>query len=114
MLDAAAVNNSLILTICTSFLFTSIQTNEQGIKVRALTFSFMTLLTKVSNHVALLMPETKMSDLQRLTVKTYCDIAFAKHPQFVKLSREARFCTLSDPNYCGKMQVSWTRACIMR
>ncbi|XP_072024091.1 uncharacterized protein [Amphiura filiformis] len=81
------------------------QRNDQGIKVKALTFSFMTLLTKVSNHVALLMPETKMSDLQRLTVQTYCDIAFAKHPQFVRLSRESRFCTLSDPKYCGKMQV---------
>ena len=80
--------------------------NGKEIKVKSLTFSFMHLLMKVSNHVALLMPETTMSDLQRYTVQTYCDIAFAKHPQFVQLSRESRFCTLSDPKYCGKMQVS--------
>ncbi|XP_038068189.1 DNA excision repair protein ERCC-6-like 2 [Patiria miniata] len=79
--------------------------NSEGEKVKALTMTFMSLLIKVANHVALLTPDVSMSDVQRKRAQKYCDIAFARHPQFVALSREARFCTLSDPSYCGKMQI---------
>ncbi|XP_022089252.1 DNA excision repair protein ERCC-6-like 2 [Acanthaster planci] len=79
--------------------------NPDGEKVKALTMTFMSLLIKVANHVALLTPDVTMSDQQRRRAQKYCDIAFARHPQFVTLSREARFCTLSDPSYCGKMQI---------
>ena len=67
----------------------------------------MSLLIKVANHIALLTPHVNMSDKQRQKAQKYCDIAFARHPQFVTLRREARFCTLSDPSYCGKMQVGY-------
>ena len=35
-----------------------------------------------------------------------CEEAFSKHPQFLEMSRQASFLTLSDPKYCGKMQVN--------
>ncbi|XP_033636346.1 DNA excision repair protein ERCC-6-like 2 isoform X2 [Asterias rubens] len=79
--------------------------NPDGEKVKSLTLTFMSLLIKVANHIALLTPDVSMSNKQRQRAKKYCDIAFARHPQFVTLSREARFCTLSDPSYCGKMQI---------
>ncbi|XP_030852582.1 DNA excision repair protein ERCC-6-like 2 [Strongylocentrotus purpuratus] len=79
--------------------------NERGEGIKSLTFGLMSLLIKVSNHIALLMPDVSKSEKQREKSLRYCQIAFAKQPQFVELSREARFATLSDPMYCGKMQV---------
>ncbi len=34
---------------------------------------------------------------------------FSKYPQFMEISRRASFVTLTDPKYCGKMQV---RVCV--
>ncbi|XP_063962861.1 DNA excision repair protein ERCC-6-like 2 isoform X2 [Lytechinus pictus] len=79
--------------------------NDCGEGIKSLTFGLMSLLIKVSNHIALLMPDASKSKKQREKSLRYCEIAFAKQPQFVELSREARFATLSDPTYCGKMQV---------
>ena len=69
-------------------------------------FSFMHVLLKTSNHVALLIPHSRMSPDQEQRAKKLCDIAFKDHPEFVALARDAAFRTLSDPKYCGKMKVS--------
>ncbi|XP_041475305.1 DNA excision repair protein ERCC-6-like 2 [Lytechinus variegatus] len=79
--------------------------NDRREGIKSLTFGLMSLLIKVSNHISLLMPDASKSKKQREKSLRYCEIAFAKQPQFVELSREARFATLSDPTYCGKMQV---------
>ena len=35
-----------------------------------------------------------------------CDVVFSVLPQFKDIHSGARFLTLSDPKYCGKMKVS--------
>ena len=68
-------------------------------------FTFMHLLLKVSNHVAMLVPKNNTSEQQNKMARKICDVAFEKHPGFVNQTREASFQTLSDPKYCGKMKV---------
>ncbi|KAJ8040811.1 DNA excision repair protein ERCC-6-like 2 [Holothuria leucospilota] len=78
---------------------------SDGLSVKAVTFSFMSALIKAANHTALLIPSPGMSPLQQKTAEKFSKIAFAQHPQFTRLSKHARFCTLSDPHYCGKMMI---------
>lgn len=73
--------------------------------VRAVTMSFMHLLIKVANHVALLLPCNTDSEEQQKRALEICTLAFSMHPQFLQQSRNASFRTLSDPQYCGKMKV---------
>ncbi|XP_064606212.1 DNA excision repair protein ERCC-6-like 2 [Liolophura sinensis] len=81
------------------------QTSSDGTPVRNLMFTYMSLLMKTANHVALLIPNKTTSEGQRKHAKEICEIAFAKHPQFVSQASEASFRTLSDPKYCGKMKI---------
>ncbi|XP_078575534.1 uncharacterized protein LOC144861483 isoform X2 [Branchiostoma floridae x Branchiostoma japonicum] len=81
------------------------ETNVDGESVKELMFSYLSVLLKVSNHVALLLPEMQGSKKALKRTQRVCDVVFKKHPHFVKLAREAAFRTLSDPKYCGKMQV---------
>ncbi|XP_066299011.1 DNA excision repair protein ERCC-6-like 2 [Branchiostoma lanceolatum] len=81
------------------------KTNADGEKVKELMFSYLSVLLKVSNHVALLLPEMQGSKKALKRTQRVCDVVFRKHPHFVRLAREAAFRTLSDPKYCGKMQV---------
>lgn len=66
---------------------------------------FLPLLLKCSNHIGLLLPSFVASDEQNIKAYRVCETAFAKHPEYLKMSRDASFLTLSDPKYCGKMQV---------
>ncbi len=82
------------------------QETSDGRKLNAVTLSFMHLLLKAANHVALLMPSRTASIEQQKKAKEICQVAFASHPEFLQLTREASFRTLSDPKYCGKMKVT--------
>ncbi|KAH3696910.1 hypothetical protein DPMN_084393, partial [Dreissena polymorpha] len=81
------------------------KTAADGISVKSLRFTFMHLLLKTANHVALLIPTLKTSERQVKTAQEICKIAFKNHPEFVTQTCEAAFRTLSDPKYCGKMKV---------
>ncbi|XP_067677911.1 DNA excision repair protein ERCC-6-like 2 [Haliotis asinina] len=79
--------------------------SPEGHNITSVMFSFMHLLLKTANHVALLTPHANSSLQQLKRTKEVCKIAFKDHPQFLEQSREASFRTLSDPKYCGKMKV---------
>ncbi|CAL1534431.1 unnamed protein product [Lymnaea stagnalis] len=76
-----------------------------GMKVQALVFSYMHLMLKAANHIALLLPDDKMSEKQATMTRLVCEVAFKEHPQFVEQTQLAAFRTLSDPKYCGKMKI---------
>lgn len=73
--------------------------------MKSLMFTFMHLLLKTSNHVALLIPTRKTSEKQAKMARVICEAALKEHPEFVVQTMEASFKTLSDPKYCGKMKV---------
>ncbi|OBS73762.1 hypothetical protein A6R68_15700 [Neotoma lepida] len=79
-------------------------TNSQGEKVRTLCLSYLTVLQKVANHVALLQTASTSKHQETLT-KKICDQVFSRFPDFVQKSKDAAFETLSDPKYSGKMKV---------
>uniref|UniRef100_A0A4W3J0J9 ER6L2 protein n=1 Tax=Callorhinchus milii TaxID=7868 RepID=A0A4W3J0J9_CALMI len=79
--------------------------NQYGNTVRQIYFSYLALLRKVSNHVALLQPDDSTSKMQASTVKRVCEQVFHKFPEFVQQSKQAAFETISDPKYSGKMKV---------
>ncbi|XP_053395526.1 uncharacterized protein LOC123523704 isoform X2 [Mercenaria mercenaria] len=81
------------------------QKTPDGQSIRSLRFTFMHLLLKTSNHVALLIPTEKTSERQATTARKICEAALSKHPEFVAQTKEASFKTLSDPKYCGKMKI---------
>ncbi|XP_076462027.1 uncharacterized protein LOC143294538 isoform X2 [Babylonia areolata] len=72
---------------------------------KSVMFTFMHVLLKASNHIALLTPHGRMSPDQARQARRLCAVAFRDHPEFLELAREAAFRTLSDPKYCGKMKV---------
>ena len=77
-----------------------------GLKVRSLILQMMHLLLKASNHTALLIPrQFSTSNLQQKLCKDVCETAFSQHSQFVGLPIQVAYRTLSDPQYCGKMEV---------
>ncbi|XP_028747547.1 DNA excision repair protein ERCC-6-like 2 isoform X1 [Peromyscus leucopus] len=80
------------------------KTNSKGEKVRTLCLSYLTVLQKVANHVALLQT-TSTSRHQETLTKKICDQVFSRFPDFVQKSKDAAFETLSDPKYSGKMKV---------
>ncbi|XP_053433121.1 DNA excision repair protein ERCC-6-like 2 isoform X2 [Nycticebus coucang] len=80
------------------------KTNSQGETVKTLYFSYLTVLQKVANHVALLQSATT-SKQQETLIKRICDQVFSRFPDFVQKSKDAAFETLSDPKYSGKMKV---------
>uniref|UniRef100_A0A8C8VJZ3 ERCC excision repair 6 like 2 n=1 Tax=Pelusios castaneus TaxID=367368 RepID=A0A8C8VJZ3_9SAUR len=79
------------------------KTNAHGETMRALYFSYLTILRKVANHAALLQTDT--SKQQEEHIKRVCNHVFSKFPDFVQLSKDAAFETISDPKYSGKMKV---------
>ncbi|EHB09651.1 Putative DNA repair and recombination protein RAD26-like protein [Heterocephalus glaber] len=83
----------------------SISTNSRGETVKTLYLSYLTVLQKVANHVALLQA-TSTSRQQETLIKRICDQVFSKFPDFVQKSKDAAFETLSDPKYSGKMKAS--------
>ncbi|KAM7166502.1 DNA excision repair protein ERCC-6-like 2 isoform 1-T1 [Macrochelys suwanniensis] len=80
------------------------KTNAHGETMRALYFSYLTILRKVANHAALLQTENT-SKHQEEHIKRVCNQVFSKFPDFVQLSKDAAFETISDPKYSGKMKV---------
>ncbi|KAB0351847.1 hypothetical protein FD754_016704, partial [Muntiacus muntjak] len=80
------------------------KTNSQGETVKTLYFSYLAVLQKVANHVALLQT-AGTSKQQETLIKRICDQVFSRFPDFVQKSKDAAFETLSDPKYSGKMKV---------
>lgn len=80
------------------------KTNSHGETVKTLYLSYLTVLQKVANHVALLQT-TSTSRQQETLIKRICDQVFSRFPDFVQKSKDAAFETLSDPKYSGKMKV---------
>jgi SNF2 family DNA or RNA helicase len=79
--------------------------NSEGVKWRYLILPFLTLLTKVCNHVGLLLPQSRASEKQKHKCREICEEVFLQHHEFIYITRQASFQTLSDPEYCGKMKV---------
>ncbi|XFG03240.1 hypothetical protein AB1E19_006864 [Capra hircus] len=80
------------------------KTNSQGETVKTLYFSYLAVLQKVANHVALLQTASA-SKQQETLIKRICNQVFSRFPDFVQKSKDAAFETLSDPKYSGKMKV---------
>ncbi|XP_053152672.1 DNA excision repair protein ERCC-6-like 2 isoform X2 [Hemicordylus capensis] len=78
--------------------------NAHGETVRALYFSYLTILRKIANHTALLQTDNT-SKQQEAHIKRVCSQVFPKFPDFVQLSKDAAFETISDPKFSGKMKV---------
>ncbi|XP_040844802.1 DNA excision repair protein ERCC-6-like 2 isoform X3 [Ochotona curzoniae] len=79
------------------------KTNSRGESVKTLCLSYLTVLQKVANHVALL--QAASTSKQETLIQRICDQVFSKFPDFVRKSKDAAFETLSDPKYSGKMKV---------
>ncbi|KAL7988784.1 hypothetical protein Chor_007703 [Crotalus horridus] len=94
------------------FLSAPDKTNAHGETMNALYFSYLTVLRKIANHAALLQTENT-SKQQEAYITRICSHVFSKFPDFVDLSKNAAFETLSDPKYSGKMKVNesavWSR-----
>nr|XP_054376262.1 DNA excision repair protein ERCC-6-like 2 isoform X3 [Pongo abelii] len=80
------------------------KTNSHGETVKTLYLSYLTVLQKIANHVALLQAAST-SKQQETLIKRICDQVFSRFPDFVQKSKDAAFETLSDPKYSGKMKV---------
>ncbi|NXI75623.1 ER6L2 protein, partial [Rhipidura dahli] len=78
--------------------------NAHGETIKSLRFSYLMILQKVANHAALLQTENT-SKLQEAHIKRVCSQVFSSFPDFVQLSKDAAFETISDPKYSGKMKV---------
>ncbi|XP_074935973.1 DNA excision repair protein ERCC-6-like 2 isoform X2 [Phalacrocorax aristotelis] len=78
--------------------------NAHGETVKSLRFSYLTILQKVANHAALLQTDNT-SKQQEAHIKRVCSQVFSSFPDFVQLSKDAAFETISDPKYSGKMKV---------
>ncbi|XP_052557139.1 DNA excision repair protein ERCC-6-like 2 [Tympanuchus pallidicinctus] len=78
--------------------------NSHGETIKSLQFSYLTILQKVANHVALLQTDNT-SKQQETHIKRVCNEVFSSFPDFMKLSKDAAFEIISDPKYSGKMKV---------
>uniref|UniRef100_A0A7N6B9Q0 Excision repair cross-complementation group 6-like 2 n=1 Tax=Anabas testudineus TaxID=64144 RepID=A0A7N6B9Q0_ANATE len=81
------------------------KTNSEGVEIKALYFSYLAILRKVANHVALLQSTTGTSKKQEKYVSAICQKVFQKFPDFVQRCKDEAFEALSDPMYSGKMKV---------
>lgn len=79
--------------------------NAEGVAVGTLYFSYLTILRKVANHVALLQSSPDTSSKQVKYVTAICEKVFQKFPDFVQRCKQASFEAMSDPIYSGKMKV---------
>ncbi|NXY13162.1 ER6L2 protein, partial [Atrichornis clamosus] len=78
--------------------------NAHGETIKSLRFSYLTILQKVANHAALLQTDNTTKQ-QEAHIKRVCSQVFSSFPDFVQLSKDAAFETISDPKYSGKMKV---------
>ncbi|NXL50291.1 ER6L2 protein, partial [Podilymbus podiceps] len=78
--------------------------NAYGETIKSLRFSYLTILQKVANHAALLQTDNTTKQ-QEAHIKRVCNQVFSSFPDFVQLSKDAAFETISDPKYSGKMKV---------
>ncbi|NXH47963.1 ER6L2 protein, partial [Dicaeum eximium] len=78
--------------------------NAHGETIKSLRFSYLIILQKIANHAALLQTDNT-SKLQEAHIKRVCSQVFSNFPDFVQLSKDAAFETISDPKYSGKMKV---------
>ncbi|NXA13248.1 ER6L2 protein, partial [Sapayoa aenigma] len=78
--------------------------NAHGETMKSLRFSYLTILQKVANHAALLQTDNT-SKQQEAHIKRVCSQVFSSFPDFVQISKDAAFETISDPKYSGKMKV---------
>ncbi|XP_072452999.1 DNA excision repair protein ERCC-6-like 2 isoform X2 [Notamacropus eugenii] len=81
------------------------KTNSYGETVKALYFSYLAILQKVSNHAALLQASSNTSKQQETHLNRICSQVFSKFKDFMQKSKDAAFETISDPKYSGKMKV---------
>ncbi|KAJ7993959.1 hypothetical protein DPEC_G00260080 [Dallia pectoralis] len=79
--------------------------NAKGVRVADLYFSYLAILRKVANHVALLQSSGNTSKKQEQYVAEICEKVFQKFPDFTERCRQASFEAMSDPVYSGKMKV---------
>ncbi|XP_072537957.1 DNA excision repair protein ERCC-6-like 2 [Salminus brasiliensis] len=79
--------------------------NSDGVLVRNLYFSYLAMLRKVANHVALLQTKEGTSKKQEKYVAAICEQVFRKFPDFMGKCKQAAFEAMSDPVYSGKMKV---------
>ncbi|XP_033738502.1 DNA excision repair protein ERCC-6-like 2 isoform X2 [Pecten maximus] len=76
-----------------------------GVSTRQMRFTFMHILLKIANHVALLVRSEKSDKQLTEFSKEVIKYIQEKFPEFFSETREAAFRTLSDPKYCGKMKI---------
>ncbi|KAM4615933.1 DNA excision repair protein ERCC-6-like 2 isoform 2-T2 [Polymixia lowei] len=81
------------------------ETNSEGVKMKELYFSYLAILRKVANHVALLQSTAGTSKKQKKYVSAVCEKVFQKFPDFVRRCKQEAFEAMSDPAYSGKMKV---------
>ncbi|KAF5905294.1 DNA excision repair protein ERCC-6-like 2 isoform X1, partial [Clarias magur] len=79
--------------------------NSDSVSVRRLYFSYLAILRKVANHVALLQSKEGTSKKQEKYVTAICEQVFKKFPDFTERCKQAAFEAMSDPVYSGKMKV---------
>ncbi|XP_019958308.2 DNA excision repair protein ERCC-6-like 2 isoform X1 [Paralichthys olivaceus] len=79
--------------------------NSEGVQMKNLYFSYMAILRKVANHVALLQATAGTSKKQEKYLSAICQKVFQKFPDFVQRCKDEAFEALSDPMYSGKMKV---------
>ncbi|KAK6313402.1 hypothetical protein J4Q44_G00167490 [Coregonus suidteri] len=79
--------------------------NARGVRVTDLYFSYLAILRKVANHVALLQSKWNTSKKQEQYVNEICEKVFQKFPDFTERCKQAAFEAMSDPMYSGKMKV---------
>ncbi|KAM9821409.1 DNA excision repair protein ERCC-6-like 2 isoform 3-T3 [Syngnathus typhle] len=79
--------------------------NSEGGPVKALYFTYLSILRKVASHVALLQSTAGTSKKQEKCVSAICQKVFQKFPDFNQRCKEEAFEALSDPMYSGKMKV---------
>ncbi|XP_035022492.2 DNA excision repair protein ERCC-6-like 2 isoform X1 [Hippoglossus stenolepis] len=79
--------------------------NSEGVPLKNLYFSYMAILRKVANHVALLQSTAGTSKKQEKYLSAICQKVFQKFPDFVQRCKDEAFEALSDPMYSGKMKV---------
>ncbi|XP_060736675.1 DNA excision repair protein ERCC-6-like 2 isoform X2 [Tachysurus vachellii] len=78
---------------------------SDGVPVRHMYFTYLTILRKVANHVALLQSKEGTSEKQEKCVTAICTQVFKKFPDFTERCKQAAFEAMSDPIYSGKMKV---------
>ena len=71
------------------------------VKPQAILLQFMQIFLKVSNHAALILPESTNSSIQAQLGEEICSAVMSKFPDL----KERNFLNLSNPRFSGKMEV---------